>query len=57
MTTEKQIQTYNELNAGKAPKNESVEDSFLDGINYFKMAYCCHLDKKLEIYPEEEIHF
>jgi len=34
----------NLINAGKTPKNESVEDSFLDGINYFKLAYCCFLD-------------
>lgn len=34
----------NLLNSGKAPKNESVEDSFLDGINYFKLAYCCYKD-------------
>jgi hypothetical protein len=47
----------NLMNAGKAPKNESVEDSFLDGINYFKLAYCCYLDKKLDMYPEEEIPF
>jgi len=36
----------NLLNAGKTPNNESIEDSFLDGINYFKLAYCCYLDKK-----------
>ena len=41
----------NLLNSGKAPKNESVEDSFLDGINYFKLALCCHKDKEVK---EEE---
>lgn len=36
----------NLLNSGKTPSNESVEDSFLDGINYFKLAYCCHVDEQ-----------
>ncbi len=36
----------NLLNSEKTPKNESVEDSFLDGINYFKLAYCCYSDQK-----------
>lgn len=30
----------NLLNSGKTPSNESIDDSFLDGINYFKLAYC-----------------
>lgn len=37
----------NLLNSGKTPSNESVEDSFLDGINYFKLALCCHKDKQV----------
>ena len=37
----------NLLNSEKTPKNESIEDSFLDGINYFKLALCCHKDKQL----------
>jgi hypothetical protein len=35
----------NLLNSGKIPNNESIDDSFLDGINYFKLAYCCHKDQ------------
>lgn len=35
----------NLLSSGKTPNNESVEDSFKDGINYFKLAYCNHLEK------------
>ncbi len=42
----------NLLNSGKKPKNESVDDSFEDGINYFKLAYCCHKDKVVEPEPE-----
>jgi hypothetical protein len=36
----------NLLNSGKIPNNESVDDSFKDGINYFKLAYCCYIDEK-----------
>lgn len=28
--------------SGKEPKNESVEDSFIDGINYFQLALLCY---------------
>lgn len=35
----------NLINSKKTPNNESIEDSFLDGINYFKLAYCCFKDK------------
>lgn len=35
----------NLLTNNKIPSNESVEDSFLDGINYFKLAYLCEKDK------------
>lgn len=34
----------NLLNSGKTPSNESIDDSFLDGINYFKLAYCAYKD-------------
>ena len=34
----------NLLNAEKKPNNESIEDSFLDGINYFKLSYLNHLE-------------
>lgn len=36
----------NLLNSGKTPNNEAIDDSFFDGINYFKLAYCCFIDKK-----------
>ena len=36
----------NLLNSGKAPNNESIDDSFKDGINYFILAYCFYLDEK-----------
>lgn len=35
----------NLLNSSKTPSNESVADSFEDGINYFKLAYCCYEEK------------
>lgn len=31
----------NLLTSGKEPSNESVDDSFFDGINYLKLAYAC----------------
>jgi hypothetical protein len=34
----------NLLNAEKTPNNESIDDSFLDGINYFKLAYCNYVE-------------
>jgi hypothetical protein len=39
----------NLINNNKWPNNESVEDSFLDGINYFKLAYCNYKDRKIEL--------
>jgi hypothetical protein len=36
----------NLLNSDKTPNNESVDDSFSDGINYFKLSYCCYKDKE-----------
>jgi hypothetical protein len=35
----------NLINSGKRPNNESIDDSFLDGINYLKLAYCTYKDK------------
>lgn len=32
----------NLLEEDKEPNNESLEDTFYDGINYFKLAYCCY---------------
>ena len=26
-------------------QNESIDDSFIDGINYLKLAYCCFTEK------------
>lgn len=34
----------NLLNNDKTPNNEGVEDSFLDGITYMKLSYCCYKD-------------
>lgn len=36
----------NLIASGKTPNNESIDDSFLDGINYFKLAYCCYKEEK-----------
>jgi hypothetical protein len=47
----------NLISAGKTPNNESIDDSFLDGINYFKLAYCCYREQqekskeRIEILP------
>lgn len=38
----------NLLNSGKTPNNESIEDSFIDGINYMKLALCCYKDSQKE---------
>ena len=35
----------NLINNNKTPNNESIEDSFLDGISYFKLALCNYKDK------------
>jgi hypothetical protein len=39
----------NLINTNKWPNNESIDDSFLDGINYFKLAYCNYKDRKIEL--------
>lgn len=36
----------NLIEKGKTPSNESVNDSFGDGINYFKLGWLCHLESK-----------
>lgn len=36
----------NLLTSGKTPNNESVEDSFGDGVNYLKLAYLCYKEDK-----------
>lgn len=35
----------NLLTGDKTPNNESVADSFKDGINYFQLAYLNYIDK------------
>lgn len=32
----------NLTSSGKTPNNEGIDDSFGDGINYFKLGYCIH---------------
>jgi hypothetical protein len=38
----------NLISNGKEPSNESIEDSFVDGINYLKLAYLCIKEKNDE---------
>ena len=38
----------NLLDSNKNVMNESLLDSFEDGIYYFKLAVCCKLEEKLE---------
>lgn len=38
----------NLLNTGKTPNNEGIEDSFHDGISYFKLSYCCYKDETVQ---------
>jgi len=38
----------NLLTSGKTPSNESVDDSFFDGINYLKLAYCTFKEQQDE---------
>ena len=42
MTLMKLDRINNLLSSNKTPSNESVDDSFADGINYLKLAYCCY---------------
>lgn len=49
MTLMKIDRVSNLLNSEKTPANESVNDSFEDGINYLKLAYLCHIENKNEI--------
>jgi hypothetical protein len=37
---------WNLKSEGKEIQNESLLDSYEDGINYFKLAYCCEHEKK-----------
>ena len=37
----------NLLSSAKVPSNESVADSFEDGINYFKLSYLCYKEISL----------
>ena len=39
----------NITNNNKYPRHESVKDSFIDGINYFKLAYCNYRDVELDL--------
>lgn len=42
----------NLISSGKTPNNESIDDSFLDGINYFKLAYCCYKEQQEKLTKE-----
>jgi hypothetical protein len=33
-------------NSDKTPNFEGLYDSFEDGINYFKLAYCCKIEER-----------
>ena len=46
MTLMKIDRINNLLSDGRTPNNESVEDSFKDGINYFKLAYLNYIENK-----------
>ncbi|MFN9897961.1 MAG: hypothetical protein ACK55Z_04020 [bacterium] len=39
----------NLTNGNKYPRHESVDDSFVDGINYLKLAYCNFRDVPLDL--------
>ena len=47
MTILKIDRINNLINSNKVPNNESIEDSFKDGINYFKLAYLCYLEENI----------
>lgn len=49
MTLLKIARISNLINTNKWPNNESIDDSFLDGINYMKLAYCNYKDRKKEL--------
>ena len=36
----------NLVSSGKTPSNESVEDSYQDGINYFKLSYLNYIESQ-----------
>lgn len=46
MTLMKIDRINNLISNNKIPNNESVEDSFKDGINYFKLAYLNYIENK-----------
>lgn len=46
MTLMKIDRINNLLSSYRTPSNESVEDSFGDGINYLKLCYCCYMEAK-----------
>lgn len=39
----------NLVSSGKEPNNESVEDSYKDGINYFKLSYLNYIESKEKV--------
>lgn len=45
-----------ELLGGKEPKNESLDDSFLDGTNYMGLWAAYHLSERDNKLPQSEMH-
>lgn len=46
MTVLKIQRINNILSDKKIPNNESLQDSFKDGINYFRLAYACYMEEQ-----------
>lgn len=53
MTLMKLDRISNLLSSNKTPSNESVDDSFGDGVNYLKLAWLCYKEGTDEIIPSE----
>lgn len=45
----------NLVGSGKTPSNESVGDSYLDGINYLKLSYLCYIESNIP--PNDELPY
>lgn len=38
------VRIWNLKSEGKTPENEGIQDSYKDGINYFKLAFCTEME-------------